>query len=66
MPITYDSEQGHVCTCAANPVEYDADGAPAYPAYEHTVTVARDVAPTEGGSYWYVCGRCGAGGWSGC
>lgn len=64
--ITYDSEFGHVCTCAATPVDYDNNGDPIGPAYTHTVKVARDIEPTEGGSYWYVCERCGTGGWSGC
>jgi hypothetical protein len=33
--------------------------------YENTVHVNRSVEPTESGSYWYDCDRCGAGAWSG-
>jgi hypothetical protein len=39
---------------------------PVHASYERTVTVDRSLEPTEGGSYYYVCSRCGAGGWSGC
>lgn len=63
--ITYDDQHGHVCTCT-QAVEYDEHGEPREPSYLPTVAVARDVEPTESGSYWYVCSRCGAGGWSGC
>lgn len=61
--ITYDAKYGHACTCtmAVQNVAY----AP-HKWYENTVKVDRSVEPTEGGSYWLVCSRCGAGGWSGC
>lgn len=39
---------------------------PTHDSYEPTVAVDRSEVPTEGGSYYYVCSRCGAGGWSGC
>lgn len=62
--ITYDDQCGHVCTCTlmlSTPLAYEAQR----PLYSPTVRVAPDVEPTESGSYWYVCMRCGAGGWSG-
>lgn len=66
--ITYDSEYGHVCTCSETLHPYYESGLRTnyfQSAYDNTVRVARDVEPTESGSYWYVCERCGAGGWSG-
>lgn len=63
--ITYDAEFGHVCTCTETTVR-DENGEPEYAAYEPTVRVAQDIAPTESGSWYYVCSKCGAGGWSGC
>jgi hypothetical protein len=44
----------------------DGSCSPTHATYEPTVHVDRSIEPTEGGSYYYVCGRCGAGGWSGC
>ena len=60
--IEYDSRFGHVCTCTETegPDPLDA------PTYDPTVGVDRSQEPTEGGSYFYVCSRCGAGAWSGC
>jgi hypothetical protein len=56
--ITYDDQHGHVCTCTKRAVgERDV--------YRPTVTVDRSIEPTESGSWWYSCSRCGAGGWSG-
>ena len=62
--ITYDDRQGHVCSCAErwrSVLRYEAE-----PQYDRTVEVDRSIEPTEGGSYWYACSRCGAGAWSGC
>lgn len=39
---------------------------PVHAAYEPTVHADRSIEPTNGGSYYYSCSRCGAGGWSGC
>lgn len=61
--ITYDSEYGHVCTCSA--FVDDVAYAP-HTTYQHTVAADRDIEPTDSGSYYYVCARCGASGWSGC
>jgi hypothetical protein len=63
--VTYDDHFGHVCTCTEG-VEYDADGYPSRATYLPTVKADRNIAPTESGSYFYVCERCGAGAWSGC
>jgi len=63
--IIYDSEHGHVCTCSQSGIYFDSDGN-AYEEYEHTVRVDRDTEPTNSGSWFYVCERCGAGAWSGC
>jgi hypothetical protein len=60
--ITYDGEVGHVCTCTRRVV---GDTTKHY-VYARTVDVDRSVEPTESGSWWYVCSRCGAGAWSGC
>lgn len=62
--ITYDDQHGHVCTCSRGPDAVGFEGS-AGPTYDRTVDVDRDVAPTESGSWWYVCRRCGAGAWSG-
>lgn len=62
--LTYSDEYGHVCTCTER-VARDALGAPIHAEYAPTVKVNRDVPPTESGSWWYSCARCGAGGWSG-
>ena len=62
--IRYDEEYGHVCTCTEK-VVVDAEG-DAHRTYEPTVHVVREVEPTESGSWWYACDRCGAGAWSGC
>lgn len=80
--VTYDCEYGHVCTCtkttecdghpsgpfdhAGETVYCDGTCSQAFVSYDETVRVDRAVEPTEGGSYWYVCSRCGAGAWSGC
>jgi hypothetical protein len=62
--IQYDDQYGHVCTCTA--FVDDVAYAP-HTTYQPTVSVVRDEeSPTESGSYWYQCSRCGAGGWSGC
>ena len=70
--ITYDDYFGHVCTCAERVERSNVQGfgdETAYtmerPVYDPTVHVAREIEPTESGSYWYVCERCGAGAWSG-
>ena len=60
--ITYVEEYGHVCTCTA--FVDDVAYAP-HTTYQNTVSADRSIEPTESGSYWYVCSRCGAGGWSG-
>ena len=62
--LTYSDEYGHVCTCT-EAVEYDDEGYPSHTSYLPTVYVAREIEPTESGSWWYCCERCGAGGWSG-
>lgn len=36
------------------------------PTYDQTVSADRSVEPTQSGSWFYVCERCGAGAWSGC
>lgn len=59
--ITYDAHFGHVCTCA----DVTPPDSP-HPVYDATVRVAREIAPTESGSWFYTCARCGAGAWSGC
>lgn len=58
--ITYDHYFGHVCTCAETtpPLSEAAT-------YDNTVKVAREIEPSESGTYWYYCERCGSGGWSG-
>lgn len=63
--ITYDDQHGHVCTCT-EAVTYDAEGYPEHASYLPTVNVDRNITPTESGSYWYACSRCGSGAWSGC
>lgn len=63
--ITYDDQHGHVCTCTER-VHRDSDGMPSYATYRPTVAVDRSIEPTESGSWFYVCSRCGAGRWSGC
>jgi hypothetical protein len=63
--ITYDDRFGHVCTCTERGVYFDRDGTP-YVEYSNTVAADRSIAPTESGSWWYSCSRCGAGAWSGC
>lgn len=63
--ILYDATFGHVCSCTER-TAYDPLGNPERPIYENTVQVDRNLAPTESGSYYYVCSRCGAGEWSGC
>lgn len=63
--VAYDDQHGHVCTCT-EVVTYDADGYPAHASYLPTVAADRSIAPTDSGSYYYVCSRCGAGAWSGC
>ena len=62
--ITLDEQSCHVCTCSETTV-YDDEGYPAYAAYEPTVSADRSIPPTEGGSWFYVCSKCGAGAWSG-
>jgi len=64
--VIYDAECGHVCTCAEGKPLRDEEGEAIAPTYARTVHVARTVEPTESGSWWYVCDRCGAGAWSGC
>ncbi len=61
--ITYDDQYGHVCTCTA--FVDDVAYAP-HTTYQPSVDVDRSVEPTDGGSYYYICSRCGAGAWSGC
>ena len=62
--ITYDDQYGHVCTCT-EAVAYDAEGYPEHASYLPTVAADHGVTPTESGSWYYVCKRCGAGAWSG-
>jgi hypothetical protein len=62
--ITYSEQFGHVCTCT-EAVTYDDNGYPEMASYLPTVRVDRDVAPTDSGSWFYRCERCGACGWSG-
>lgn len=62
--LTYSDEYGHVCTCTEK-IERDADGFPSHVGYLPTVRVVREVEPTETGSWYYRCERCGASGWSG-
>ena len=59
--ILYDGEYGHVCTCTRRTVGTVTK----HYAYAPTVHVDRSVEPTESGSWWYACSRCGAGAWSG-
>lgn len=63
--ILYDDQYGHVCSCTAK-VERDDGGELIHTSFDPTVRVDRSVEPTQGGSWWYVCSRCGAGAWSGC
>lgn len=66
--IIYDDQYGHVCTCTQklmNQVGFEGETAYTYPTYKPTVKVDRNIEPTESGSYWYHCTRCGAGAWSG-
>jgi hypothetical protein len=63
--IRYDDQVGHVCTCTEATM-YDDNGYPSHSSYLPTVEADKDVAPTESGSWYYVCARCGAGDWSGC
>ena len=63
--IKYDEQFGHVCSCT-EAIEYDDDGYPTHASYLPTVRVDRDTPPTESGSWFYYCERCGAGAWSGC
>jgi hypothetical protein len=62
--LTYSEEHGGlVCTCAA--VECaDGDGY-SHVEYVPTVRCVREVEPTESGSWFYRCSRCGACAWSG-
>jgi len=64
--ITYDDDfaGGHVCTCSRRLVR-DKEGEGDYYTYENTVVADRSVEPTQSGSWWYYCTRCGAGAWSG-
>jgi hypothetical protein len=62
--IRYDDQYGHVCTCTEKVVR-DQDGNPDHPTYKPTVKADRNIEPTDSGSYWYFCTRCGAGAWSG-
>ena len=62
--IVYDNQCGHICTCTAAS-EYDKQGNPLPTSYLPTVSVDRDTRPTDSGSWFYVCDRCGAGAWSG-
>lgn len=60
--ITYDEQAGgHVCTCTRHVVGQTTK----HYAYKPTVAIDPDVEPTESGSWWYVCSRCGAAAWSG-
>lgn len=59
--IIYDEQcGGHVCTCTRTVPENFG-----WPVYKKTVKVDRSIEPTESGSWWYHCTRCGAGAWSG-
>jgi hypothetical protein len=62
--IRYDDQYGHVCTCT-EAVEYDDEGYPLHASYLPTVKADGDTRPTESGSWFYRCERCGAGAWSG-
>lgn len=62
--IRYDDQFGHVCTCT-EAVDYDSEGYPEHASYLPTVAADRRIEPTESGSWYYVCSRCGAGSWSG-
>ena len=66
--VIYDSEWGHVCTCAESVGgTYYVDGNPTpyqYATYDNTVRCDRSSG-TESGSFWWQCERCGAGTWSG-
>lgn len=62
--ITYDDQFGIVCTCT-EAVTYDDEGYPERASYLPTVKADRSIAPTESGSWFYVCDRCGSGAWSG-
>ena len=63
--ITYDSDyNGHICTCTRKLVR-DEEEEDDYYSYKPTVKEAREIEPTESGSWWYVCSSCGAGAWSG-
>lgn len=62
--IIYDDQFGHVCTCTRK-VVIDADGLESHATYKPTVKADRTIEPTESGSYWYSCTRCGTGTWSG-
>ena len=62
--LTYSDEHGNVCSCT-EAVTYDDDGYPEHASYLPTVKRVRSVEPTETGSYYYACERCGASGWSG-
>lgn len=80
--VLYDAEWGHVCTCTKSAVcgghpasVYGPDGedfycdgscSASYPEYGNTIEVDRWIEPTNSGSYYYRCSRCGASGWSGC
>lgn len=69
--LTYDSYFGHVCTCTARETKLTfagfegEQGEHDWTTYEPTVGVDRSIPPTDSGSWYYVCSRCGAGGWSG-
>jgi hypothetical protein len=63
--LVYDDEGGGlVCTCT-QVVTLDDDGSPEHVEFDPTVQIDRSVEPTESGSWWFVCTRCGAAGWSG-
>lgn len=62
--ITYSDQFGIVCTCT-EATEYDDEGYPSHASYLPTVTADHDTPPTDSGSWFYVCERCGACGWSG-
>ena len=68
--ITYDVDYGHVCLCAASVVdihdEKTGEVVESVMTYEFTVEADPDTEPTQSGSWFYICKRCGANGWSGC
>lgn len=66
--LTVDEYGALVCTCSEErhlAPDAPPSSPPDYISYRRTVGVVRSVEPTESGSYFYRCDRCGASGWSG-